>query len=65
MIDIEKEVFTKSVKTKREGVELVFELNMNNGQLDISASEDNKELCISLRFVDVVRLKNLLNQNLL
>lgn len=33
------EIYTKSIKSKRKDRELVFDLNMNNGQLDITEND--------------------------
>ncbi len=58
------EVYTKSIKSKRKDRELVFDLNMNDGQLDITESDGVNRKCISLSFTDAIRLKKLLNQNI-
>lgn len=58
------ETYTKSIKSKRKDRELVFDLNMNNGQLDITENDGVNRKCISLSFTDAVRLKKLLNQNI-
>ena len=58
------EIYTKSIKSKRKDRELVFDLNMNNGQLDITENDGVNSKCISLSFTDAVRLKKLLNQNI-